>query len=118
MPLKDPNKRRAYKARMYAAEPRKEVIYVLIHPAFAGYLKVGQTTIADRRLQVFNIGDPLRRYEYAAKFAVTDAVRAEVDAHELLRDARVGATEWYRMTVDDAIAAILTLPQVIEMEAA
>jgi len=96
---------RAYRAR----KGRRECVYVLTHPLFPGYVKVGRSTDPLKRLQDYNVGDPLRRYSFHHVEEFPDSIAAEAAVHKLIADLRVGATEWLLATPEYAVEAITSI---------
>lgn len=60
-------------------------VYLIVHPMFAGWVKVGSTTNPRRRLGSYNTGDPARRYRMISAAHTADRRLAEWLAHERLR---------------------------------
>ena len=60
-------------------------VYLIVHPHFAGWVKVGSTTNPRRRLGSYNTGDPERRYRMLMAVQTADRRLAEWLAHERLR---------------------------------
>jgi hypothetical protein len=88
---------------------KDEVVYVVVHPCWPEYVKIGHTSNIDARLISYNTGDPLRRYTYAHTQDVYDRILAERGIHELLASYRRTGTEWFRIHVEDAISVIRSL---------
>lgn len=71
-------------------------VYLIVHPMFAGWVKVGSTTNPRRRLGSYLTGDPERRYRMLAAVPTADRRLAEWLAHERL--TRLGferQSEWF-----------------------
>lgn len=75
---------------------RRGFVYVIKHPAFPGYVKIGRAFDPDGRLTSFQTGCPTRSYElhYAAYFE--NCYAAEKFIHETLADYRAEG-EWFRL---------------------
>lgn len=54
-------------------------IYIVVHPSFAGWVKAGMTIDYEMRLGVYNVCDPLSRFEFTALKWVPDRRQAERD---------------------------------------
>lgn len=71
-------------------------VYLIVHPAFPGWVKIGSAVDPARRLGTYNTGDPLRRYRLLVSVATGHRRHAEWLAHERLR--RLGYDkrgEWF-----------------------
>lgn len=71
-------------------------VYIIVHPKFPGWVKVGQTTNPRRRLGSYNTGDPFRGYQMPVAIQTRARRHAEWMAHERLR--RMGYAvkgEWF-----------------------
>ena len=71
-------------------------VYIVAHPRFPGWIKVGQTRNPDKRLSSYNTGDPDRGYRMIAKVWTKDRRGAEFHAHWRLK--RLGYAkqgEWF-----------------------
>jgi hypothetical protein len=93
-------------ARPRKVKPKKEIVYVIVHPMWPRYVKIGHSSNPSARLVTYNTGDPFRRYAFAYKQNVTDRIVAERDIHALLASYRFEKTEWFHIHTDDAIAVI------------
>jgi hypothetical protein len=90
-------------------------LYVLTHPNFLGWVKIGRTRNLGRRLSSYNTGTPNAEYNYLIQHHYPDgaqpyphATPVEQAIHTALRPIQnVGDTsEWYQMTVEAAIQTI------------
>ncbi|WP_072338944.1 GIY-YIG nuclease family protein [Devosia enhydra] len=71
-------------------------VYVITHPHFPGWVKVGQTNDPRRRLSSYNTGDPDRGYHLYVAAPTLGRRHAEWLAHKTLR--RLGYAkkgEWF-----------------------
>jgi hypothetical protein len=88
----------------YRNENAAERIYILVHPSWPNYAKIGKTIKnPKRRLTVFNTGCPRRAYRYAALVEVENAANTEVALHRALAPRRAWG-EWYRVHPKLAVA--------------
>ena len=78
-----------------------------------GWLKIGMTRYPNARLRSYNTGDPENRYHMEHTVAVPHQRNAESSAPELaeLADSfegrsETGRREWFRVSVEDAIAIL------------
>ena len=91
-------------------------LYVLIHPNFPGWVKIGRTRNLGKRLSSYNTGTPNAANHYVIEYhhppdgaqPYARATPVERAIHTALRPTQdVGDTrEWYQMTVEEAIAII------------
>ncbi len=71
-------------------------VYLVAHPQFSGWVKVGSTTNPRRRLASYQTGDPMRGYRMLLAVPTVDRRLAEWLAHRRLR--RLGYLpegEWF-----------------------
>ena len=90
-------------------------LYVLSHPSFKGWIKIGKTRNLSARISSYNTGTPNSNNHYKFEYhfpkgedPYPDAVGVEKRIHSELRSIQNdGDTrEWYRMTVERAIDVI------------
>jgi hypothetical protein len=84
-------------------------IYVISHPYFTGqegFVSIGKACTYDSRHSGYNRGDPKERYklEFAKRF--DNRAEAEDLIHSKLKSVREGQTEWFEMSVVDAIYVV------------
>lgn len=82
-------------------------IYVISHPnetGRKGRVSVGCTCDYDVRLVQYNRGDSDEEYKIEYSQPVANRHIAETAIHYLLHPVRVGTTEWFQMSVADAVA--------------
>jgi len=80
----------------------KGTVYLIVNPAWPGFVKLGSAVDARARLHTYQTGSPFRDYEIAAVATFNDCREAELILHEQLRGHRVGNTEWFRLHPEDA----------------
>lgn len=83
-------------------------LYLMTNPAMPGLVKVGMTTRSpeERAQELASTGVPMP-FTVAAAWAVDDVRAAERAAHAALARHRVDdAREWFRLSADQAIAAL------------
>jgi len=73
---------------------RRGFVYVISHPRFPGYVKIGRAFNPESRLRGYQTGCPERAYklDYAVYF--DDCHKAETDIHYILQQDRVKG-EWF-----------------------
>ena len=81
-------------------------VYIISHPYHTGqkgYLSIGKTWNYEARMGSYNRADPDCEYrlEYVKKFA--NRHKAERRVHALLSSVRKRRTEWFKVSLDDAI---------------
>ena len=90
-------------------------LYVLTHPNFPGWVKIGRTRDLGKRLSSYNTGTPNAASHYVIEHHHPDGAQPYAHAtpveraiHTALGPTQdVGDTsEWYQMTVEEAIATI------------
>lgn len=80
-------------------------VYLVTHPLFGGWVKAGMTIDFEVRLGVYNVSDPLSRFEYAAVKWVPNRRQAETKLLARLA-AEAGtdeAGEWFELPVEAAL---------------
>lgn len=73
-------------------------VYVIENPAWAGFVKIGKADAVDRRLSVYQTGDPLRQYRVVFAKATSNPGADEARVHKVLAEFRVDGTEWFKVT--------------------
>jgi hypothetical protein len=91
---------------------RQYFIYIIIHPKFDGWIKLGRTTDLKNRLTSYQTGCPFREYEliynkYVGK--VQDV--AEIENY-FKTNIHNNGFEWYECTIAEAIETIEKLTSV------
>lgn len=80
-------------------------IYILKHPSFEGWLKIGKTTNLKSRIAQYNTGCPLRQYEYVYTIYVNNY--SEVESYFNKQKIKHGiGYEWYKVELNEAIEII------------
>lgn len=80
-------------------------LYVITHPKFAGYCKVGRTADLKSRLNVYNCSCPHRRFTYTYTRYFEDCHAAELKLRKRTLAAKLRG-EWLRVHSDDARSLI------------
>jgi hypothetical protein len=91
-------------------------IYVLTHPSFEGWVKIGKTRNLTNRLRSYNTGAPIPEYHYVIErhfpegdVPHPDALGIEQFIHQSLRAERNNEgqnREWYEFSIDEAVGQI------------
>jgi hypothetical protein len=76
---------------------KRGFVYVITHPAFSDYVKVGRAFDPDARLRGYQTGCPLRRYKLYDQTYFEDCHFAEREIHERLSHCRAEG-EWFHIT--------------------
>lgn len=80
-------------------------VYVLTHPLFPGYVKVGQTNNLDKRLSQYQTGCPASLYRmHSATWSDTASAFA-FSVYDRLEPFRCSG-EWFQVDVEDVLKAI------------
>lgn len=87
-------------------------VYVIDHPSWPGYVKIGRAFDPEGRLASFQTGCPNRAYRLRAAVYFQDAHFAENEMHQRLARFRVQG-EWFRFTWPEARLALNELREVI-----
>lgn len=92
-------------ARTHLAKGAAHRVYVITHPEWPKYVKIGMTTLnPQKRLGNLNVSDPFKRFDYAALVEVEDAGDAEKKLHQTLDRFRVREDgEWFKVPVEVAV---------------
>jgi hypothetical protein len=77
-------------------------VYVILNPAWPGYVKLGCAADLKARLNVYQTGSPHRDYVIHCAAPFMDYRAAELVMKDQLRGHRQGNTEWYRLHPQDA----------------
>lgn len=80
-------------------------VYIITHPAFPGYVKIGMAVDVESRLSSFQTGCPRRAYR--CNFAIYTANRRETEAaiHKHLAHRRAEG-EWFLISKTEARAVL------------
>lgn len=71
-------------------------IYLIINPAFSGWVKVGMSINAVDRLHSYQTSDPFRSYSIYASFKTDDRHKTEKRLHKLLEKTFEKRNEWFK----------------------
>lgn len=83
-------------------------MYVIVHPAFPGHVKVGTTTGLKGRLATYNTSCPYGQFEVALVVTVPNRREVERALCKMLAPFRCrDNAEWFRVSADHA-AHLLT----------
>ncbi len=91
---------------------KRGFVYIITHPAFPGYVKIGRAFDAEQRTRQYQTHCPTRSYELYDAVYFSDCYFAEQEIHARLSCLRAEG-EWYTMTAVQARSAIETLRQTI-----
>ena len=80
-------------------------IYIIIHPKFDGWVKVGRTYDLKGRINTYQTGCPFREYSYAfTKLLTVDEVK-KIEQYFKINIHNNGC-EWYNTSIGEAINII------------
>lgn len=99
-------------AALYMGADGPGYIYGVTHFLFPGFIKIGKSVNPEKRLQQYNTGCPFKGYRLEFNIWVSRYGAAEWKAHELLKDRRVWATEWFHIDPYDALRQLIDLGEV------
>lgn len=88
--------------RLKGIRTKAGYIYLLKHPKFAGYVKIGKTVDVVDRLSQYNVGCPTKEYYVFLYFWCEDMNKAEKEMHSLFRNYRAQG-EWF-LSEDNELA--------------
>lgn len=78
-------------------------VYLVVNPAFPGWVKAGSTVNIEQRLATYQTGDPARGYGLVVRSPATDRLRAEAALHLALAETTSDRrNEWFK--IDTALA--------------
>lgn len=84
-------------ARKAQATDKRGFVYVISHPLFTDYVKIGRAFDPDARLRGYQTGCPLRQYALYGQTYFEDCYFAEREIHERLAYCRAEG-EWFHIT--------------------
>ena len=87
-------------------------VYVLTHPAHAGFVKIGRTKHLPSRLSTYQVGCPRRAYRYEHTEATDYPREVEWFAQQFAGDP-IGNSEWFRVTVAEAVVCVRRAGQLV-----
>lgn len=88
-------------------EQKPQFIYVITHPMFNGWVKIGRAIDPERRLSVYQTCSPFRDFEMPYYTYVLKPVAYEWYFEENYKHAnKNNKPEWFKMSVDEAIKVI------------
>jgi len=87
--------------KLYQLNPKGEV-YIIAHPSFKNWVKIGKAVDAVDRLKSYQTGCPQRSYYLTATYKVSDRNVSETKAHQLLEKSFDRQNEWFRCSTLEA----------------
>lgn len=78
-------------------------VYIITHPMYEGWSKIGSTVDLNKRLSTYQTGDPLRRYEVAFHAEVDDRVALERWVRHRLSEKFPIHGEWVNCPTEVAV---------------
>lgn len=100
----------AFKAARGHRKGKDGVVYVVTCASFPGYVKIGRTADARKRLTQYQTSSPFRDFELVASRAFEDCHTAEEALHKALSANRRDG-EWFQIATVDAVSALYSLHQ-------
>ncbi|MFA5207370.1 MAG: GIY-YIG nuclease family protein [Candidatus Paceibacterota bacterium] len=83
----------------------KLYIYIITHPKFEDWIKLGRTVNLKNRLDSYNTGCPLRKYKYSYTKQLTPEQVYSIEYHFKINIYNNGF-EWFKCSVQEAILLI------------
>lgn len=80
-------------------------VYIITHPKFENWIKVGRTTNLTKRLDGYNVGCPKREYKYEYIKELSNEQVYSIEQHFKINVNNNGY-EWFNCTVSDGITLI------------
>jgi hypothetical protein len=87
------------------ATEKRGFVYIISHPRFNGYIKIGRAFDPESRLRGYQTGCPERAYQLDYAVYFEDCHQVENDIHALLSDSRAQG-EWFAMPQHVAVNII------------
>jgi hypothetical protein len=106
-------KHKKYYRDRYKSMPYKGWIYVIINPAWNGWVKIGRAIDVAKRLKNYNVSSPLRDYEAIFCTRVDNPILIERYFFETYGTEN---NEWFKISADEAIYQIKKLKNEYESE--
>jgi len=93
----------------------KGEIYIISNPAWKGWIKVGKSINADKRLSQFQAGCPLKDFKIVKIITVKNQIKAEKKVLEFMKFfAEDNNGEWIKINTDKAIEILNTYKEKYE----
>lgn len=86
-------------------------VYVIQHPAFSGWIKIGSAINAEDRLNIYQVYCPERSFTLVSKIYCKDRISLEKQVQKELDHCR-GNGEWFKV---DKIEAVNLIKRICEM---
>ena len=90
----------------YTPSNKKYYIYIVIHPKFKGWVKIGRTTNCLERLRQYQTGCPLRDYKMVYQKFIPNSITVTNIENYFKINIHNNGFEWYKCTVETAINII------------
>lgn len=100
------------RAEEYQKYNRNGFVYLITHPAFPGYVKIGRACNPESRLNAFQTGCPFRGYQLEEAVYFHDCYFAEGELHAR-QELKRKEGEWFRSSVDEAKRQLYLLRETI-----
>jgi len=98
------------KNKKYSLENRRKIggyIYVIVNPAYNGWVKIGRTESVERRISSFNTSSPFRDFKAMFSIYCEETRDIEEGVHHKLRESGViSSHEWFMLSVTESIKII------------
>lgn len=95
----------AGKAEEFMKKSTEGFVYVISHPNFPSYVKIGRACDPIARLANYQTGCPMRAYKLEGATFFTNCHHTERKAHDVLDSCRMNG-EWFCITAEEALKTI------------
>lgn len=80
-------------------------LYIITHPKFSGWIKLGRTNNLANRLNTYNTGCPFKEYKYEYYIEISQQIIYNVEQHFKI-NIHSNGYEWFEISVENAIKLI------------
>ena len=102
----------AGKAERFIQKRTEGFVYILTHPAWPGYVKIGRACDPEQRLASYQTGCPMRAYRMFEAVYFGNCQFAEAELHARLHNARVHG-EWFALSAEYVLDQINQLREIL-----
>ncbi|MEW5249925.1 GIY-YIG nuclease family protein [Microbulbifer discodermiae] len=102
----------AGRAEQFIAKRTEGFVYIIDHPSWPGYVKIGRACDPHSRLNSFQTACPHRQFQLREAVYFADCHFAEIEMHTRMEDVRRSG-EWFALPVMEAREILYKLREVI-----
>lgn len=88
---------------------RNYYIYIIVHPKFEGWIKLGRTVDLKKRLDGYQTGCPFRDYKIVYSKFIPNTITVTNIENYFKTTVHNNGFEWFNISVEDAISIIENL---------